>query len=108
MGGGVGSQNDCGDHSCYCSKSIVSDDETDSLMCTPDVLLLEGITADFLCLLFCDKGRTIKQVDSKMGGIERLQAGGQVAGQLKMDYLIKTKGHSGWCSKAGTGSVVFW
>ena len=68
----------------------MSDSEMDSLMCGPDVFLLGGITADFLPLLFCGKERIIKQVDSQMEGIERLEAGGQVAGQFEMDYLIRT------------------
>lgn len=73
-----------------CFRSIVSDYEMDSLMCGPDVLSLGGITANFLSLLFCGKRRMIKQVDSKMEGIEMLEAGGQVAGDFKMEYVIKT------------------
>lgn len=47
-------------------------------MCGPDVLSLGEITADFLSFLFCDRGKIMKQVDSKMEGIERLNHGGQV------------------------------
>lgn len=75
MGGGVGSQNDHGDNSCYCCRSILSDSEMDYLKCGPDVLSLGGITADYLSLLFCGKERMAKQVDSQMEGMELLDAG---------------------------------
>lgn len=61
-----------------------------SLMCGPDVLLLGGQTADFLCFFVVLWQREDdKQVDSEIESIKKLELGVQVARRLyKVEYLF--------------------
>lgn len=60
-----------------------------SLMCGPEVLLLGGQTADFLCFFVLWQREDDKQVDSEIESIKKLELGVQVARWLyKLEYLF--------------------